>query len=73
MREVAQERDFICEASRMLHAPYAPSGKGLAPPKIRPEGLFIALGTLRSLYCAVKDAARAETPVSGYLKHGMGT
>ena len=32
VRAVASEREFICEAMRVLFTPYAPTGKGLAPP-----------------------------------------
>ena len=38
VRVLANEREYICEAMRTLFAPYAPSGEGLAPPTIRPEG-----------------------------------
>ena len=33
VKAVAPEREFICEAMRVLFTPYAPSGKGLAPPR----------------------------------------
>ena len=46
----------------ILFAPYAPPGKGLAPPTIRPEGLIQTLAVLRTLSRMVKDAARAGTP-----------
>ena len=59
---VASEREFICEAMRVLFTPYAPSGKGLAPPTIRPEGLAQTLAVFRTLSRMVKDAARTETP-----------
>ena len=59
---VAMEREFICDAMRVLFTPYAPSGKGLAPPSIRPEGLEQALAVFRTLSRMVKDAARMETP-----------
>ena len=61
-RAVASEREFICGAMRMLFTPYAPPGKGLAPPTIRPEGLVWTLAILRTLSRMVKDAARVETP-----------
>ena len=62
VRAVAQEREFVCEAMRVLFTPYAPSSKGLAPPVIRPEGLVKTLAILRTLSRMVKDAARVETP-----------
>ena len=62
VRAVASEREFICEAMRTLVTPYAPPGKGLAPPSILPEGLIQTLAALRTLSRMVKDAARAETP-----------
>ena len=62
MRSVASEREFICEAMRILSAPYAPPGKGLAPPSIRPEALIQTLAVLRTSSRMVKDAGRAETP-----------
>ena len=62
VRAVALEREFICEAMRVLFTPYAPSSKGLAPPVIRPEGLVKTLAILRTLSRMVKDAARVETP-----------
>ena len=34
VRAVASEREFICGAMRILFAPRAPPGKGLAPPPI---------------------------------------
>ena len=61
-RAVASEREFICEAMRILFTPYAPPGKGLAPPTIRPEGLIQTLAVPRTLSRMAKDAARAETP-----------
>ena len=48
-RAVASGREFICEAMRILFAPHAPPGKGLAPPTIRPEGLIQTLAVLRTL------------------------
>ena len=54
-RAVASEREFICEAMRILFTPVAPPGKGLAPPTIRPEGLIQTLAVLRAL-------PRVETP-----------
>ena len=57
-QSVASEREFICEAMRVLFTPYAPSGKGLAPPAIRPEGLVQTLAAFRTLYRMVTDAAR---------------
>ena len=62
VRSVAMEREFICEAMRVLFTPYAPSVKGLAPPGIRPEGLVQTLAIFRTLSRMVKDAARVETP-----------
>ena len=62
VRAVAYEREFICEAMRILFTPYAPSGKGLAPPTMRPEGMVQTLAALRTLPRMVKDAARVETP-----------
>ena len=62
VRAVAQEREFICDAMRVLFTPYAPSNKGLAPPVIRPEGLVKTLAIFRTLSRMVKDAARVETP-----------
>ena len=62
VRAVANGREFICEAMRILHAPYAPCGKGLSRPAIRPEGLPNTLGVLRTLSRLVEDAARVETP-----------
>ena len=62
VRAVANEREFICEATRILFAPYAPSRKGLAPPTIRPEGMVQTLAALRTLSRMVVDAARIETP-----------
>ena len=47
---------------RVLFTPYAPSGKGLAPPAIRPEGLVQTLAVSRPPPRMVKDAARMETP-----------
>ena len=47
---------------RISFAPYALSGKGLAPPTIRPEGLEQSLGVLRTLFRMVKDASRVEMP-----------
>ena len=61
-RAVANEREFCCGAMRFLLTPYAPPGKGLAPPTIRPEGLTQTLGALRTLFRMAKDAARIETP-----------
>ena len=49
VRAVACEREFICEAMRILYTPYAPPGKGLSPPASRPEGLSNTLGALRAL------------------------
>ena len=43
-RAVAQVRESICEAIRILYATYAPPGKGLAPPVVPSEGLVNALG-----------------------------
>ena len=62
VRAVAKEREFICEAMRVLFTPYAPSIKGLAPPGVRPEGLVQTLAIFRTLSRMVKDAARVETP-----------
>ena len=62
VQAVATEREIICEAMRVLFTPYAPSGKGLAPPTIRPEGLAQSLAVFRTLSRMVKDAARIETP-----------
>ena len=62
VRAAASEREFICEAMRILFAPYAPPSKGPAPPSIRPEGLTQTLAVLRTLSRMVKDAARVETP-----------
>ena len=62
VRAVANEREFIREAMRILFAPYAPSGKGLAPPAICPEGLVQTLAALRTLSRMAEDAARVETP-----------
>ena len=61
-RAVANEREYICEATRVPFAPYAPSGAGLAPPMIRPVGLTQTPGAFRALSRAVKDAFRVETP-----------
>ena len=47
---------------RILYTPYAPSGKNLSPPAIRPVGLSNTLGALRTLSLMVKDAARVGTP-----------
>ena len=47
VRAVASERVFICEAMRILFTPYAPAGKGLSPPAIRPEGLSNTLEVIR--------------------------
>ena len=49
-------------AMRILATSYAPPGKGLAPPSIRPEGLIQTLAVLRTLSRMVKGAARVETP-----------
>ena len=54
VRAVADEREDIYEATHFLRTPYAPPGKGLAPP--------MPFGVLRTLSRMVKDAARAETP-----------
>ena len=62
VRAVASEREFICETMRIPFTPYAPPGKGLAPPSIRPGGLVQTLAVLRTLSLLVKDAARVETP-----------
>ena len=62
-RAVANEREFICEAIRFLLTPYAPSGKGLAPPAIPPEGMVQTLAALRALSCMVRSAANVEAPV----------
>ena len=62
VRSIAMEREFICEAMRVLFTPYAPSVKGLAPPNVRPEGLSQTLAIFRTLSRMVKDAARVETP-----------
>ena len=61
VRAVANDCEFVCEAMRMLRTRYAPSGKGLPPPAIRPEGTSNTLGALRTLSRVVKDAARVET------------
>ena len=61
VRAAAQEREFICEAIRILHVPYAPSGKGLARTAIRRKGLANARGILRSLSRMVRDAVCVET------------
>ena len=61
-RAVANEREYICEAMRVLLTPHAPSGKGLARPTIRPGGLTQTLGALRTLFRMAKDAARIGTP-----------
>ena len=63
VRAVASEREFICEAIRILSTPYAPPGRGLAPPSSRPEGLIQTLAVLRSLSRTARDAARVETPL----------
>ena len=62
VRAVASEREFICEAMRILFTPYAPPGTGLAPPLIRLEGLIQTLAVLRTLSRMVQAAARVETP-----------
>ena len=62
MRAVAREREFMCDAMRILFTSYALLGKSLAPPAIRLEGMARTLGTLRTLSRVVKDAARVETP-----------
>ena len=61
VRAVAFEREFICESTRILFAPHAPSGKRLAPPTVRPEGMVQTLAMMRTLSRMVKDAARVET------------
>ena len=61
-RAVANEREFFWEAMRILFTPYAPSGKGLAAPTIRPEGRVQTLAALRTLSRMAMDAARIETP-----------
>ena len=61
-RAAEKGREIICEAIRILYTPYAPPGKGLSPPALRPEGLPDALGFRRALSRMVKDAARVETP-----------
>ena len=62
VRAVARERKFICDAMRISYTPYAPPGKGLSPPAIRPGGLSKTLGAPRALSRMVRDAARVETP-----------
>ena len=62
VRAVAQEAEFFREAAPIPFTPLDPLGKGLAPPAIRPEGLAIALGFIRTFSRMVKDAARVETP-----------
>ena len=62
VRAAANEREFICEAMRIPHTPYAPSAKVLPHPAIRPEGLASTLGAPRTLSRMLKDAARVETP-----------
>ena len=61
-RAVANAREYCCGAMRLLLTPFAPPGKGLAPPTIRPEGLTHTLGALRTFFRMAKDAARRETP-----------
>ena len=60
---MAQEREFFREALQISYAPNAPSGKGFAPPVIRPEGLANMLGIMRTLPRTVRDTARAEAPL----------
>ena len=64
VREVARGREFMCESMRIPSTPYAPSGKGLAPPMIRPEGFVQTLGVLRTLSRMVKScgASRVAGP-----------
>ena len=62
VRAAASEREFICEAMRILFTPYAPPGKGVAPPAIRPVGLIQTPAALRTLSRMVNDAVRVETP-----------
>ena len=46
---VAQDRGFMSGSLRILFPFYAPPGKGVAPPVIRPEALANALGITRTL------------------------
>ena len=63
VRAVAKVRQFVCEALRILRAPYGPLGRGLAPPVIRPDGMANAFGIMCTLSRMVKDAARGD-PIS---------
>ena len=54
VRAVANEREFFRGALRILSAPYAPSGGGLPPPAIRPEGLSNTPGVYEPCPARVK-------------------
>ena len=62
VRAVANAREFLCGAMRILYTPCGPAGRGLSPPASRPEGLSNSLGALCALSRVVRGAARAETP-----------
>ena len=65
-RAVAAEREVARESVRVLYAPHAASGKGLAPLCIRPGRSTYALGVLRTPSRIVRDAAHVETEAYGY-------
>ena len=57
VRAAAKECEFTCEAVRMPFTPYAPSGRGLSAPVIRPEGSVTALGIMITSEAVVAPAA----------------
>ena len=61
VRAAASEREFICDAMRILYTPYAPSGTGLPPSGDSPGGLANTLAVLRTLSRMARDAGRVET------------
>ena len=61
VRAFAWERGKHCGAIRILFTPYTSSSKEARPPEVPPDGLKHALGNIRTLYLAAKDAARFET------------
>ena len=59
-RALSHEREYICDAVRILFTPYAPNVKRSAPPVVLPVALRSASGIIRSLSRIAEDAARVE-------------
>ena len=61
VRASALDREYVCDAARILFTSYVPSVKGRATPAVMPEGVRTALGIFRTLPRISKGAARVET------------